>query len=355
MAYSFGHDDELMWDGLACPPLEDYAFNFDTSFTPDDGVLDDLLLEIEEEDDEDIVTKYFKQDEELDKMVAACMANPITPLSHDLLDLFPSELAMSIKSGEKTRRKPTTATRPCGKGKEIKILGQLLQVEMHSKTFYGYHPKQQPVKVVEVDVNKMKSDRDLKSKGGMNKKPIQVCTTLNHKRKAEDELRIEGKVTRCGNHGKGKNLPTLDEAEIKAILGETKELVEKKDKKRIHSDCEPMQQKDMTKLDSGNRHAAGNKRKTDPTNQFESGDYDLKLEASTQKLHEAYQRDGEAKQKKQIQLIDFQIPMMKQPRCNAKTRGKPSLRQRLMAIGTHKSNNKFPPFSSCPIRKTMFV
>ncbi|KAK1353468.1 hypothetical protein POM88_052603 [Heracleum sosnowskyi] len=112
----YGHgDDDLMWDGLACPPLEDYAFNFDTSFTPD--VLDDLLLEIEEEDDEDIVTKYFKQDEELDNMVAACMANHITPLSHDLLELLPAELVVSIKSGEKTRRKPTTATRPCGKGK----------------------------------------------------------------------------------------------------------------------------------------------------------------------------------------------------------------------------------------------
>ncbi|KAK1357232.1 hypothetical protein POM88_050488 [Heracleum sosnowskyi] len=179
-------DDSMWWDELVCPPLEDYAFVFDTNFKLDNGIFDDLMLEIEEEENDEIIKEYFEEDDELDKMVAAY-----------------------------------------------------------------------------------------------------------HKRKADNELRLEGKVTRhCGNHGKEKELPDLDEAEIEAIPEGTKELVEKKDKKRKmvdHSDCEPMQQREMTKLDCGNRIVAGNKRKDDPINQLKTDDYDSKLEASTQKLHKAYQ------------------------------------------------------------------
>lgn len=134
-----------------------------------------------------------------------------------------------------------------------------------------------------------------------------------------------------------------------SLVGEIEEHVEKKDKKRKIMDCSdyvPMQRKDITKPDHRNLFAAGNKGKADPTDQLKNDNYDLKLEASRHKLREGYQRDGEAKQKKQIQLIDFQIPITKQPRCNTKTKGKPSLRQRLMALGTHKSNKKFPPFKT---------
>ncbi|KAF1001884.1 hypothetical protein AG4045_028470 [Apium graveolens] len=64
----FGDGDDLMWHGLACPPLEDYAFNFDNTFTPD-NIIDDLLFEIKEKDNnKHIVTKYFKEDQALDKM-----------------------------------------------------------------------------------------------------------------------------------------------------------------------------------------------------------------------------------------------------------------------------------------------
>ncbi|KAK1360952.1 hypothetical protein POM88_045426 [Heracleum sosnowskyi] len=152
-------DHSMWWDELACPPLEDYAFDFDTSFKSDDGMFDDLLLKIEEEDNKEIVKEYFEKDEKLDKMVVACMTNRPTPLSHDLLDLFPAKFNFGQNSGRK----------------------------IDGKAFN------------------------------------------HHKRKAKDELRLDGKVThRSENHEKGKGLPNLDEAQIKAILGETKELVEKK-------------------------------------------------------------------------------------------------------------------------------
>lgn len=125
-----GDGDDFMLDGLACPPLKDYAFNLDTSFTPDD-IIDDLLLQVEEKDDEEIVAKYFKQDEELDKMVATCLAKPPTPPSC-LLDYVHAKFVERSKSCKITTGKSTIGIRPCGKWKEIKVLGQVLQVGMHN-------------------------------------------------------------------------------------------------------------------------------------------------------------------------------------------------------------------------------
>lgn len=74
-----GDGDDFMWDGLTCPPLEDCAFKFVTSFTPGD-MFDDLLFQAEEKlDDKEILAKYINQDQELEKMVVKCFANPPTP------------------------------------------------------------------------------------------------------------------------------------------------------------------------------------------------------------------------------------------------------------------------------------
>ncbi|KAK1370176.1 hypothetical protein POM88_036268 [Heracleum sosnowskyi] len=172
---SFGHGDDLIWDGLACPPLEDYVFNFHSNFKPDD------------------------------------------------------ELAVSIKSGEKTRRKPTTVTRPCGKGKEIKILAQVLEVEMHSKTFYGYHS---------VDFKKRKAGHDLKFKGGVTKKRVQGSgakdmtmldhtngLAVNNKRKAEQLDVVDRTVIMNQNLKLQGTSSTRTTSELKRL----------KDKKRFKS------------------------------------------------------------------------------------------------------------------------
>lgn len=74
-------------------------------------------------------------------------------------------------------------------------------------------------------------------------------------------------------------------------------------------------------------------------------DYELRFEASRTKLCEEYKQCRDAKRQKQIQVIDVQkLVKEQQLRSNGKSKGKPSLRQKLMATGTRKSNKKFPPF-----------
>lgn len=85
-------------------------------------------------------------------------------------------------------------------------------------------------------------------------------------------------------------------------------------------------------------------------NKMTTADYDSRFEASRQKLHEGYKRKGEAKKQKQFQVIDIQKLVKEQLRGTANSKGKPSLRQKLMAMGNRKSNKKFPSFitlSSC--------
>lgn len=79
-------------------------------------------------------------------------------------------------------------------------------------------------------------------------------------------------------------------------------------------------------------------------NKTTTADYESRFEASRQKLHEGYERYGKAKQLKRIQVIDIQKEVKEQPRCTAKSKGKPSLRQKLVAMGTRKCSNKFPIF-----------
>ena len=50
-ALGYGGDD-FLWDGLACPPLEEAAFNFDETGYKLDGILDVPLLDDEEEDEQ---------------------------------------------------------------------------------------------------------------------------------------------------------------------------------------------------------------------------------------------------------------------------------------------------------------
>ncbi|KAL8088667.1 hypothetical protein AgCh_038442 [Apium graveolens] len=244
----FGDGDDLMWHGLACPPLEDYAFNFDNTFTPD-NIIDDLLFEIKEKDNnKHIVTKYFKEDQALDKMD--------------------------------------------GRAK---------------------FAVQQPVKDVAVADKKRKADHDFTLEGRFTKKPC---------------------PRRYGNHGKGKGLKFLNfsEAEIKAFLGETEEeAVEKNDKKRNFMDCHP-------RLDHRNQCVVVDKKMT------KTADYDSKFKATRQKFHERYQQYGEAKLQRQIQVIDFQKLVKERPRCTANSKGKPSLRQKLMAMGARKTKKKFPSY-----------
>ncbi|KAK1360941.1 hypothetical protein POM88_045415 [Heracleum sosnowskyi] len=112
------------------------------------------------------------------------------------------------------------------------------------------------------------------------------------------------------------------------------------------SDCRPMQQKDTNKLAVGNKGIADHTSQLEVVEKPKIDDYDSKFQATRHKLHEGYQQDREFKQKRQIQLIDFQISVTKRSRFNAKSKEKPSLRQKLMAMGTRKSNKKFP-FTSC--------
>ncbi|KAL6496535.1 hypothetical protein OROGR_029794 [Orobanche gracilis] len=143
------------------------------------------------------------------------------------------------------------------------------------------------------------------------------------------------------SHGKGKEMSTLKLLLLQVEDGSRRDQVVALDHKRKDVDNHELRSKGKV-----TRLSDGSKRKHD---------YDLELEVSGQKLREGYQRDREAKQNKKIQLIDFQIPIVKtqQPRCNAKTKGKkPSLRQRLMmATGTRKTGKKkFPQLqaiSSC--------
>ncbi|KAK1352897.1 hypothetical protein POM88_052735 [Heracleum sosnowskyi] len=58
----YGHGDDLMWDGLACPSLEDDAFNFDTSFTHDDNIFNDPLLKVQQ--DNIFAGYYFDHDQD---------------------------------------------------------------------------------------------------------------------------------------------------------------------------------------------------------------------------------------------------------------------------------------------------
>lgn len=155
----YGHYD-LIWDGLVCPPLEDDPFNFDISFTLDDNIFDDPLLQVED---------YFNEDDEG------------TPPCCDFVH----------NSGRKFNGKDDIRTRMYGKGKELTTLRTVLKIEEYNKTSFDCQPKQQQVVVVVHD----------------------------HKRKKDYDLRSEGKVTRrCGNHGNGKELNTtihvlnLDEA-----------------------------------------------------------------------------------------------------------------------------------------------
>ncbi|KAK1360940.1 hypothetical protein POM88_045414 [Heracleum sosnowskyi] len=294
-----GHGDDLMWEGLACPPLEDDAFNFNTSFTIDDNIFDDPLLHVQQNN---IVADYFNEDEET------------TPSTCDLLNMFRDSVQHSGRNNDS--KSTDIRTNKYGKGKELSTLRLVLKVEANHY------------------------QKDLSS-------PDVVA--VDRKRKADYDFRSEGKLTRrCGNQGKGKELSTaikvlnLDEALVKAFLAETKQ--KKVEKRNIMdcSDCRPMQQKDTNKLAAGNKGIADHTSQLDVVEKPKIDDYDSKFQATRHKLHEGYQRDREFKQKRQIQLIDFQISVTKRSRFNAKSKEKPSLRQKLMAMGTRKSNKKFP-------------
>ncbi|KAK1360943.1 hypothetical protein POM88_045417 [Heracleum sosnowskyi] len=298
-----GHGDDLMWEGLACPPLEDDAFNFNTSFTLDDNIFDDPLLHVQQNN---IVADYFNEDEET------------TPSTCDLLNMFRDSVQHSGRNNDS--KSTDIRTNKYGKGKELSTLRLVLEVEANHY------------------------QKDLSS-------PDVVA--VDRKRKADYDFRSEGKLTRrCGNQGKGKELSTaikvlnLDEALVKAFLAETKQKKVEKINIMDCSDCRPMQQKDTNKLAAGNKGIADHTSQLDVVEKPKIDDYDSKFQATRHKLHEGYQRDREFKQKRQIQLIDFQISVTKRSRFNAKSKEKPSLRQKLMAMGTRKSNKKFP-FTSC--------
>ncbi|KAL1811825.1 hypothetical protein ACET3Z_021890 [Daucus carota] len=168
-----------------------------------------------------------------------------------------------------------------------------------------------------------------------------------------------------GNNDIGKQL----KLNLNMAADETKEVAAKKRKILESYDCESVQHKERLcspkyrvrqdqpagvvnnkrkaatgiDEDEASRHKLHKSSESAPTYNMLPTDYNSRYEATRHKLHQLCEGIAEAKQQRRIQLIDFQKPVVEQTRCRAKAKGKTILRQKIMAMGTHKSKKKFQP------------
>ncbi|WOH04567.1 hypothetical protein DCAR_0623977 [Daucus carota subsp. sativus] len=296
----FGNGDDSGWEGLSCPPLDEFALNFDVLCYDLDGILDDPLLESVKEQDSTPV-RILNQNTEvvgIDKKAKICYGNN-------------------------------------GKGKQLKLNSNMIEI-------MAFH-KNETREIVEPKVKKRRI-MDCYDCQSMQQKKMSKLNHANRrvdmvdrKRKADADVKLEDPLDKICKPMQRKyremqdHTNQLGAVDDKMSGGNKFKLEAPKNKLRETSESisQPKRQADLMRLDCSNQFVVVDNKM--------HNDYNSRYEATRRKLHMSYEREKEAKQQKQVQVINFQQVVMEQSRCRVKTKGK-NLQQKLMARRTHKSN-----------------
>ncbi|KAK1357049.1 hypothetical protein POM88_050305 [Heracleum sosnowskyi] len=275
---------DFLWNGLACPPLEEFAFNFDNTCKLSCILDDDSLLEDEEQEDSivpDVRSHCYEEAKELN-LVPKISSYEDCQLNNqaDRMGLNnTNEVAGKNKRTYKVtlvKKKSNHCYGNFGKGKELKLNLDMAEIKAFLEE-----------EIEEVLDKKRKFMHDFDCQPVQRKERMR----LNHPNQIDvvDKKRTEDFDFRLEASGH-KHEPMQQKEEVKRLdhinrLGERSE---------------------------DSRHTY----QLDVAEKKWEADNDSKFEATTHMLHKSYERLREAKQQKRIQVIDFKKLVMGQPRCN---------------------------------------